>query len=337
VPQVVWKMFNSYSYAPNPAILTLLNTMTWAGLPKRDSRETIKMDFGKYTIIYEKDTVRYKLFKVFYGRDGSYYVTSPYHPERTAALIKSRINYSLGEMHVAHEDLVEVAGADDDQERIKLAHHPDGFVQFSGQGVLSGREPDGTIRGIGVVSWPLDRPMLGPAFGVGMRGVEHFSIATGDETNAVVFNSSALTPVPEPNILLIEGYYFPSRWRRFVQVAPHGTRTISIVHPARAVVTLRVLLPAERCARANFIGLECYTFEDEITDHPSPSFSMSSPAGEIRENLEGEITGANLHCMYPRMGTLELRRSVNYYGMNEVPIYGVNPARVSRPLPETQS
>jgi hypothetical protein len=294
------------------------------------------MNRDKYTIIYERDSNRYKLFKVLYGRDGSYYVTSPYHPERTAALIKSTINHARQEMLIPYEELVELAGAHDDDRRIKLAHHPDGFVQFSGQGILSGRDPDGTIRGIGVMSWRLDKPVLGPAFSVGIRGVDKFASPRGNEDNPIVFRSSEITPVPGPRILLLEGYYFQSLWRRFIRVATDGSLTISIVHPAKAVINLKVLLPPEESALGNFIGLECYTLEDEEPDHPSPSFSMSSSAGGLRENLEGEIIGENLHCMYPRMGTVALRRSVNYL-MKEVPPGGVNPARAVRPSPKDQS
>jgi hypothetical protein len=39
---------------------------------------------------------------------------------------------------------------EDDEYRLKLSHHPDGFVQFSGHGIKSGRNADGTPKGLGV-------------------------------------------------------------------------------------------------------------------------------------------------------------------------------------------
>ena len=98
------------------------------------------MHYGKYTIVYQKPEAEYKLCKIWFGADGSYYVTSPYHPEGRAFLMKIRVNYSLQEMTVPLEEAIDTAGLDDDDRRLKLAHHPDGFVQFSGHGILSGRD-----------------------------------------------------------------------------------------------------------------------------------------------------------------------------------------------------
>lgn len=50
---------------------------------------------------------------------------------------------------------------EDAKRRLKLSHHPEGFLQFSGHGVVSGRDAEGHIRGIGVKSWPLYKPTLG--------------------------------------------------------------------------------------------------------------------------------------------------------------------------------
>jgi hypothetical protein len=134
-------------------------------------------DKAKYTIIYEKDGNRYKLCKMFFGNDGSYYVTSPYHPAHGAMLYKHTVNYALSEMELSLEQAVDAAAAEDDKKRVKLSHHPDGFLQFSGQGIVSGKDAEGNIRGIGVMSWPLDHPVRGPAFGLTMYGLEHFEKA----------------------------------------------------------------------------------------------------------------------------------------------------------------
>ena len=74
---------------------------------------------------------------------------------------KARVNYSRDQMDIPFEEAVELASLDDDDRRLKLSHHPDGFVQFSGEGVLSGRDPNGAARGMGVMSWPLAAPVRG--------------------------------------------------------------------------------------------------------------------------------------------------------------------------------
>lgn len=58
---------------------------------------------------------------------------------------------------------IEVAVLDDDEQRLKVSHHPDGFLQFSGNEIRSGREATGAPNGIGIVSWPLHQPTLGPS------------------------------------------------------------------------------------------------------------------------------------------------------------------------------
>jgi hypothetical protein len=117
----------------------------------------VAYDNAKYTVVYEKGGHRYKLCKIFFGSDGSYYVTSPYHPAEGATLLKATVNYALSEMEIPVEQAIDAAAAEDDELRIKLSHHPDGFLQFSGQGIVSGKDADGNIRSIGVMSWPLDR------------------------------------------------------------------------------------------------------------------------------------------------------------------------------------
>ena len=109
----------------------------------------------------------YKVFKVGFGGDGSYYVTTPYHPLNTAIAAKVQVNYAnsqgLGIKQVL-EDALEIAVVDDDERRLKLSHHPDGFLQFSGQGILSGRHPSGVAKGLGVRSWKLEHPTLRSVF-----------------------------------------------------------------------------------------------------------------------------------------------------------------------------
>jgi hypothetical protein len=75
-------------------------------------------DRVKYTVIYERDGERYKLCKIFFGNDGSYYVTSPYHPAEGAVLFKATVNYALDEMEVSLEQALDVAAAEDDEKRI---------------------------------------------------------------------------------------------------------------------------------------------------------------------------------------------------------------------------
>lgn len=61
---------------------------------------------------------------------------------------------------------------------VKFSYHPDGFVQFSSatnNRIVSGRNSDGTAKGLGVVSWPLNNPIsTGPSMSITFWGLDKF-------------------------------------------------------------------------------------------------------------------------------------------------------------------
>src|SRR5207249_547970 len=104
------------------------------------------------------------LVRVGFTADGSYYVTSPYHPESKALLWLATVNYTLDESRMTFDEAIELASTDDDQSVLKLSHHVSGWVQFSGQGIVSGFDAHGEPKGVAVHSYPLLAPSRGPAF-----------------------------------------------------------------------------------------------------------------------------------------------------------------------------
>jgi hypothetical protein len=270
------------------------------------------MGYGNYTVKYEKDGTKYKLCRIFFGADGSYYVTSPYHPAEKAALMKVTVNYALSHTVVPFSQAVDIASAEDDEKRIKFSHHPDGFAQFSGHGVVSGKDSEGNIRGVGVMSWPLDRPVIGPAFGISIVGVEQFERADRIGGDQCVFNHEELTPLPGADTLALEGYYFPPLMRRFVQTDKDGSKTISVVHPAGFVLRLKVLLPTEQCERQGFIGVELYkVYSGKPDKEITCQFIFSGPTGNLRENEHGQTLRDGIYCMYPR-SSIPIRRNLDF-------------------------
>jgi hypothetical protein len=265
----------------------------------------------KYTVIYEKDGISYKICKVIFGPDGSYYVTCPYHSESKAVLAKVTFNYASHENRIAVGDALDVAVANDDKRRVKLSHHLDGLVQFSGHGIVSGINEQGVIRGIGVMSWPLTQPTSGPAFGIAVSGVERFVQEHRSSGNRCIFRHSEIVPMPNAAILFLNGYYFPPLWRRFVRHQPDGTHSVSIIHPAGAVVSLKVLYAPASCAWPGFIGLELWT--DSIKGPGTPfAFSLSGSSGNIRRNADGELLGDGIVCAYPHPEWIIPQRSLDF-------------------------
>ncbi len=270
---------------------------------------------GKYTVLYEKGGECYKLCKIIYGPDGSYYVTSPYHPSTEAVLGVQTVNYALSEMTFSAEETIDTASADDDERRLKLSHHPDGFVQFSGQGITSGKDSAGNIRGIGVMSWPLDEPVPGPAFSLSMSGLEQFQRASKIKDTPLLFTDQEITSMPSPTLFALEGYYLPALWRRFVREKEDGTKTISLSHPAGAVLELKVIFPPEQCALQNFIGLELYTYPVvPESEGINSGFALSGSTGNLRKNDQGQTLGDGIFCVYPRGSATLTRRSLNFQG-----------------------
>lgn len=266
---------------------------------------------GKYTVLYEKAGERYKLCKIIYGPDGSYYITSPYHPSKEAVLGVHTVNYALSEMILSAEEAVDIAYADDDEKRLKLSHHPDGFLQFSGQGIVSGKDAAGNIRGIGVMSWPLNEPIPGPAFSLAISGIEQFQRASKIKDTPLLFTDQEISSMPSPTLFALEGYYLPALWRRFVRKKENGTKTISLSHPAGVVLELKVIFPPEQCALQNFIGLELYTYPAvPKSEEINSEFALSGSTGNLRKNDQGQTLGDGVFCVFPRGSALN-RRSLN--------------------------
>jgi hypothetical protein len=202
---------------------------------------------GRYAIVFEEIDVRYKLCRIIFGSDGSYFVTCPYYgaQDKQAAFVTYTVNYTLDSMDVKLSDSIDVASLGHPDRGLKLSHHPDGFLQFSGPGVTSGRDADGTVQGFGVMSWTLDRPAQGPAFGVTIRGLDSFETANRRRRGDITFSESDVAMVTEPRMYHVEGYFFPPLHGRFVRRSTEGSREISVIDPSGRVLPLRVLMPRD--------------------------------------------------------------------------------------------
>lgn len=273
-----------------------------------------------YTVAYERDGNAVDLCKVIFGGDGSYFVTAPYHPHNRATAAIITVNYAEDEGTVALADAIDLAVLEDDDRRLKLSHHPDGFLQFSGEGVVSGRNPDGTPKGLGVFSWPLVQPTIGPSFGISFSDpLRSGRPSTGGAgTITLPHNEIEHMSVGQAG-LHIEGYYFPARWREFVYRGHDGAWWIYLVHPqAQAAKPLRVLLASKECDFPGFIGVEARPHE-LVDDDGQGRFFMSSSTGSLRRNADGQLLGDQLVCMYPRVDVSDAKLRDLAYALNDIP------------------
>ncbi len=103
---------------------------------------------------------------------------------------------------------------EDDEQRLKVSHHPDGFLEFSGHGIRSGRDDAGNPKGIGTVWWPLTLPTLGPAFSLAFSNAIACGRPTADRVRTVLLPEAEIEHMrKDVSGVVITGYYFPVRWR----------------------------------------------------------------------------------------------------------------------------
>lgn len=288
------------------------------------------MPRSKYKVIFGRKGITYVLCKIIFGTDGSYYVTIPYHSAHKGLFFKYTANYTQSiQSAYGFSPMTEIGVSD--ETIIKLSHHPDGFVQFSGKGLISGKDANGNIKGIGVMSWPLTHPVPGPAFTIRVWGMEDFEKdevmsrssqdiqteegAIGGEEYALDFKAKGT----QADIVMIEGHYFHPGARRFVQTLAVDQQIIFIVHPSGIIMPLRVLMAPNSCAIPGFIGLAMWG-EHKRDDFPetnpkSPNtvyqeksgYSISSCTGNIRLDGNGDKLGDGICCVYPSIEYVEVR------------------------------
>ena len=177
---------------------------------------------GVRIALTDPDGTPRQITKIVGMADGGFAVTVPYQSERKGFLFRMAVDYSQMIIETGVEELVPYT-ADD---RVKLSHL-DGFVQFSGESpgkILSGRNPDGTVKGLGLVKNPLNEPLStgGPMFGVSVWDVEQFD-KLPDKKAAIVFREGDLynrdCTIDDFSGYLIEGFVYP---RRYIEKATLG-------------------------------------------------------------------------------------------------------------------
>ena len=164
-------------------------------------------------------------------------------------------------------------------------HHPDGFCQFSGHGVLSGKDDHGNPKGIGVFAAPLADVGSGPAFCVALNGLDRFeTIADARAGDLVIDTGNIFGPLGDDDFV-IEGHYFQPELRRFIFLDESGQHRIEIPHPCGTILRLRVTLAPDDVEYPGFVGLDCFRTKVSL---PGSGFTLSGPAENDRQNERGQ-------------------------------------------------
>jgi hypothetical protein len=236
-----------------------------------------------------------KVCRVWFGSDGSYYVTAPYHSARSASVSMITGYYERRKSTTNRDSQVEIGLLEDDQKRLKLSHHPDGFAQFSGEGIVSGRGDDGSPKGIGIMSFTLARPpRTGGSFACAIFGPEDFASGNPSRGDAMNFEVDQIPPVHGRNGFILEGSYFTGAWREYV-FKLDGEWYLDMRHNSGVALRYRVLLSDtdSNC----FIGLRMFRYDVGVADHSS-GFILSGPSGNVR-TVDGERMADGIYAVYP--------------------------------------
>lgn len=229
------------------------------------------------------------------GKDGSYYVTAPYHEARSASAIIHTVYYERRRSTTTPEMRIDIGLLADDKKRLKLSHHPDGFAQFSGDGIVSGRNEQGQPKGIGIMSFPLSRPpRTGPSFSCTVLGLEGFDSGNTGKNNAINFENEDVPPLSGADGLVLEGSYFTSDWRKYL-FEREGFWYLEMQHNMNTIIRYRALLSTSKSLC--FIGIRFIRYDVKMADHKS-GFILSGPSTNVR-TIDGERMADGIFCSFP--------------------------------------
>ena len=255
------------------------------------------MPSDNWTIQFVSSMGCRKICRIWFGGDGSYYVTAPYHRARSASVHVSTAYYERRRSTVRADANIEVGLLDDDDKRLKLSHHPDGFAQFSGEGIISGRDETGRPKGIGIMSFALDRPpRTGPSFACAVLGMDHFAAGDSERSNAINFYDAEIPPLKAGRGLILEGSYFTADWRGYLYRSDEHW-FIDMRHNMGPIIRYRALLSST--VSGCFIGLRIFR-ADVVMDSHTSGFILSGPSSNVR-TVEGERVADGIYCLYPSM------------------------------------
>lgn len=252
---------------------------------------------SKHTIVLDCGDIRRKFAKILFTGDGSYSLTAPYHSAKKAVLFKTTVNYDTkAQQLVSFADAINLSELDEG--RLKITHHRSGFVQYSGDGVVSGLDEYGKPKGLGVFSRPLDAVGSGPALGAGVQDISKLDAADKVTARDLLVHVDEVPKVPRSNGIMLEIHYFQPPVRRFVFKDHLGRDRLNIIHPAGFIVPMFAVYAPEHCEYPGVLGIELY---EQKFGFGESGFSLSGPGENERLNETGERIADVLGCIYPRL------------------------------------
>jgi hypothetical protein len=155
----------------------------------------------------------YRLCRICFQEDGTYSVAAPYHQANAATIFRT-LAFSGVERRAILEPSVTRISLEDDENRLKLSHHPDGALELSSPQLPLGDEGNTSFR---IQSSPLGNELGAmPTFHCTIHNPTEFSPGDRLAPDTVTFDSSLIAPRIGADAFLLEGAFFPADWREFL-------------------------------------------------------------------------------------------------------------------------
>lgn len=268
------------------------------------------MKYNKATIIYQKNGIKTKICKIIYHKDGSYFITSPYHKMKKANVFKINIDYEKEEQEISFDNLIDIHDLDDDLETLQLSHHPDGYLQFSGHNIKSGKNDDGSSKGVGIESWPLHSPPKGPAFTITIKNLNDFIKTKNIKNSDLKFLSEEIVDGNIYDDIILEGYYIPNNLKSYIYYL-NGEEYFSLTHPTGLIINLKVIRPKENVENYGFLGFRIESYKLDFGEIES-GFILNSSSGNIDVKEGKLISASTIHAFYPKILKNQIKGSLNW-------------------------
>ena len=168
-------------------------------------------------------------------RDGRVAIAAPYTNDRKGLLVSMKPPVRLGSQWIPADAATAEYSVRD---RVKLSLHRDGFAQFSGRGIRSGKDKNGKPKGLAI---QMRRPFMypiqtGPTFAITAWGLHSFErLRKRDAADALAFDEDdflyAEASPEQCNGFVIEGFVFPNNLLEKLRPVRPGKSVLPHFHP----------------------------------------------------------------------------------------------------------
>jgi hypothetical protein len=255
------------------------------------------MKSDKTTIVLKKGVKQFKLFKIIFQTDGTYFITAPYHNCNSACLFKVIVDYRKSTQTISWSETLDKMELDDEEHALKISHHPSGFLQFSGKNIRSGINTEGTPKGMGIQSWTHEKPAPGPSWGISIKNINFLKETTNVTHECLLVDTNAIVDGIEFDDVIISGFFIPVMFAPYIFLE-NGIEFFSLTHPTGVNLKLYIVRAQSVDKCKGFFGIHFQFAKLNFAGNES-GFIFSTSSGDTERDEHGLIKGTCMFALYP--------------------------------------